>query len=44
MRLGGVSYDEGWALGVDWRPLFDSDVARETDSDLAVLFDGEANG
>jgi len=40
MSLKGVSYDVGRLLGMYWRLVFDPDVARETYSDFAALFDG----
>jgi len=34
MRLKGVSYDVGRVLGMNWRPVFDPDVAHRK---LAVI-------
>ena len=42
MRLKGISYDVGWVLGMNRRPMFDADVAQETSSDFAVPFNGES--
>ena len=30
MRLNGISYDVGRVLGMNWRPVFNPDVAQET--------------
>ena len=38
MRLKGVSYDTGRVLGMNWRPVFDPDVAREAYRGFAVPF------
>ena len=44
MRLKGSSYDVGRVLGMNGRPVFDPDVARETCSDFAVPFNGQSRG
>ena len=44
MRLKGVSYEAGRVLGMNWRPVFDPDVAQETYSDFAVPFNGQSRG
>jgi hypothetical protein len=44
MRLKGISYDVGRVLGMNWRPVFNPDVAQETYSDFAVPFNGRARG
>jgi hypothetical protein len=44
MRLKGVSYDVGWVLGMNWRPVFNPDVARETSSGFALPFNGRSRG
>jgi hypothetical protein len=43
MRLNGMSYDAGRVLG-NGRPVFDPDVAQETNSDCAVPFNGQSHG
>ena len=44
MRLKGSSYDVGRVLGMNGRPVFDPDVAQETNSDCAVPFNGQSHG
>jgi hypothetical protein len=44
MRLKGDSYDAGRVLGMNWRPVFDPDVARETYSDFALPLNGQPRG
>jgi len=44
MSLKDVSSDVGRVLGMYWRPVFDPDVAQETCSDFAALFDGQPRG
>ena len=44
MRLKGISYDVGGVLGMNWHPVFDPDVAQETDSDVTVPFNGQSRG
>jgi hypothetical protein len=44
MRLKGVSCDVGRVLGMNWRPVFDPDVAQQTNSDFAVPFNGQSHG
>ena len=43
-RRKRVSYDVGRVLGMNWRPVFDPDVAREADQDFAVTFTGRSRG
>jgi hypothetical protein len=38
MTLNAVSYDVGRVLGMNWRPVFDPDVAHEVDRGYAVPF------
>ena len=44
MRLKGVGYDVGRVFAMNWRPVFDPDVALETYSDFAVPFNGRSRG
>ena len=44
MTLTGASYDVGRVLGMNWREVFDPDVAPETYSDFAVPFSGQSRG
>ena len=44
MTLKGASYDVGRVLGMNRRPVFDPDVAREADQDFAVTFTGRSRG
>lgn len=44
MRLKGVSNDVGRVVGMNWRPVFDPDVAQETYGDFAARFTGRARG
>lgn len=42
MTPKGASYDVGRVLRMNWRPVFDPDVAQETYSDFAVPVNGQS--
>ena len=44
IRLKGISYDVGRVLGMNWRPVFNPDVAQDTYQDFAVPFNGQSRG
>jgi hypothetical protein len=44
MRLKRISYDVGRVLGMNWRPVFDPEVAQETYGVFSVPFYGRSRG